>query len=101
MQTEAEVLPNHNELICSTNIEWIVTGRNAALQQIKAVIHQIDEISRLASSIGDNTAEHWAKNLEEGDLPAISEANILAPLSSFATISRTFLSVALSTCSKG
>ncbi|EHW9322739.1 restriction endonuclease subunit M, partial [Salmonella enterica subsp. enterica serovar Umbilo] len=29
MQTEAEVLTNHNELICSTNIERIVTGRNA------------------------------------------------------------------------
>ncbi|VDZ80641.1 prophage protein [Salmonella bongori] len=131
MQTEAEVLTNHNELICSTNIERIVTGRNAALQQIEAVIHQLNEISRLASSIGGNTAEHWAmwqgrafdcwlmqpvdkalpviarnidrsiwrdlmlksgmltlmdaearsqwaKNLEEGELPAISEANILS-----------------------
>ncbi|MBJ3570606.1 DUF4942 domain-containing protein, partial [Salmonella enterica subsp. enterica serovar Indiana] len=131
MQTEAEVLTNHNELICSTNIERIVTGRNAALQQIEAVIHQLNEISRLTSSIGGNTAEHWAmrqgrafdcwlmqsvdkslpviarnidrgiwrdlmlksgmltlmdaearsqwaKDLEEGDLPAISEANILS-----------------------
>ncbi|EKR0125727.1 DUF4942 domain-containing protein [Salmonella enterica] len=131
MQTEAEVLTNHNELICSTNIERIVTGRNAALQQIEAVIHQLDEISRLTSSIGGNTAEHWAmrqgrafdcwlmqatdkalpviarnidrsiwrdlmlksgmltlmdaearnqwaKDLDEGDLPAISKANILS-----------------------
>ena len=60
MQTEAEVLTDHNELICSTNIERIVTGRNAALQQIEVVIHQLDEISRLTLSIGGNTAEHWA-----------------------------------------
>lgn len=131
MQTEAEVLTDHNELICSTNIERIVTGRNAALQKIEVVIHQLDEISRLTSSIGDNTVEHWAmrqgrafdcwliqsvdkalpviarnidrgiwrdlmlksgmlslmdaeargqwaKDLEEGDLPAISEVNILS-----------------------
>ncbi|HCB1597105.1 DUF4942 domain-containing protein [Citrobacter werkmanii] len=131
MQTEAEVLTDHNELICSTNIERIVTGRNAALQKIEVVIHQLDEISRLTSSIGGNTVEHWAmrqgrafdcwliqsvdkalpviarnidrgiwrdlmlksgmlslmdaeargqwaKDLEEGDLPAISEVNILS-----------------------
>lgn len=131
MQTEAEVLTDHNELICSTNIERIVSGRNAALKQIEAVIHQLDEISRLTSGIGGNTAEHWAmrqgrafdcwlmqpvdkslpviarnidrgiwrdlmlksgmlslmdaeargqwaKDLEEGDFPAISEVNIVS-----------------------
>mgnify|MGYP000302597892 FL=1 len=36
MQTEAEVLTDHNELICSTNIERIVTGRDSALNQIAA-----------------------------------------------------------------
>lgn len=131
MQTKAELLTDHNELICSTNIERIVTGRNAALKQIEAVIHQLDEISCLTSSIGGNTAGHWAmrqgrafdcwlmqsidkalpvitrnidrsiwrdlmlksgmltlmdaearsqwtKDLEDGELPAISEANILS-----------------------
>ena len=131
MQTEAEVLTDHNELICSTSIERIVTGRDAALKQIEALIRQLDDISRLTSSIGGDVADHWAmrqghsfdcwlvqpvdrampviahnidrsiwrdlmlksgmltlmdaearsqwaKNLEEGDLPAISEANILS-----------------------
>lgn len=131
MQTEAEVLTDHNELICSTSIERIVTGRDAALSLIEILIHKLDDISRLTSSIGGDIAEHWAmrqghsfdcwlmqsvdkampvitrnidrsiwrdlmlksgmltlmdaearsqwaKNLEEGDLPAISEANILS-----------------------
>ena len=131
MQTEAEVLTDHNELICSTSIERIVTGRDAALKQIETLIRQLDNVSRLTSGIGGNIASHWAmrqghsfdcwlmqpvdkampvitrnidrsiwrdlmlksgmlalmdaearsqwaKNLEEGDLPAISEANILS-----------------------
>lgn len=131
MQTEAEVLTDHSELICSTSIERIVTGRDTALKEIEALILQLDEISRLTSMIGGNTAGHWAmrlggsfdcwlmqpvdkampvitrnidrsiwrdlmlkfgmltlmdaearsqwaKNLEEGDLPAISETNILS-----------------------
>ena len=131
MQTEAEVLTDHHELICSTSIERIVTGRDTALKQIEALIRQLDDISRLTSSIGGDVADHWAmrqghsfdcwlvqpvnrampviahnidrsiwrdlmlksgmltlmdaearsqwaKSLEEGDLPAISEANILS-----------------------
>ncbi|AWF35629.1 methyltransferase domain protein [Klebsiella oxytoca] len=131
MQTEAEVLTDHNELICSTSIERIATGRDAVLSLIEILIHKLDDISRLTSSIGGDVAEHWAmrqghsfdcwlmqsvdkampvitrnidrsiwrdlmlksgmltlmdaearsqwaKNLEEGDLPAISEANILS-----------------------
>ena len=131
MQTEAEILTDHNELICSTSIERIVTGRNAALKQIEALICQLDDVSRLTSEIGGDIASHWAmrqghafdcwlvqpvdkampvitrnidrsiwrdlmlksgmltlmdaearnqwaKNLEEGDLPAITEANILS-----------------------
>ncbi|HEJ7994450.1 TPA: restriction endonuclease subunit M, partial [Serratia liquefaciens] len=31
MQTEPDVLTDHTEIICSTSIERIVTGRNAAL----------------------------------------------------------------------
>ncbi|ENH6102614.1 DUF4942 domain-containing protein, partial [Yersinia enterocolitica] len=125
------VLTDHSELICSTSIERIVTGRNAALKQIEQLIEQLDAISRLTSEIGGGTAQDWAmkaghrydswmtekvdkalpavtrnidrsiwrdlmlksgmmalmdaqardlwhKNLEEGDLPAISEANILS-----------------------
>ncbi|QGP85393.1 DUF4942 domain-containing protein [Leclercia adecarboxylata] len=131
MQTEAEVLTDHSELICSTSIERIVTGRNAALKQIEQLIEQLDAISRLTSEIGGGTAQDWAmksghrydswltekadkaipavtrnidrsiwrdlmlrsgmmalmdaqardqwhKNLEEGELPAISEAHILS-----------------------
>lgn len=131
MQTKAEVLTDHSELICSTSIERIVTGRDAALKQIEQLIQQLDAISRLTSEIGGGTAQDWAmkaghrydswmtekvdkalpsvtrnidrsiwrdlmlksgmmalmdaqardqwhKNLEEGDLPAISEANILS-----------------------
>ncbi len=131
MQTEAEVLTDHSELICSTSIERIVTGRDTALKQIEQLIQQIDAISRLTSEIGGGTAQDWAmkaghrydswltentdralpavtrnidrsiwrdlmlksgmmalmdaqardqwhKNLEEGELPAISEANILS-----------------------
>ncbi|WP_225386703.1 DUF4942 domain-containing protein [Klebsiella variicola] len=131
MHTEAEVLTDHSELICSTSIERIVTGRDTALKQIEQLIQQLDSISRLTSEIGGGTAQDWAmkvghrydswmtentdkalpaitrnidrsiwrdlmlksgmmalmdaqaldqwhKNLEEGDLPAISEANILS-----------------------
>ena len=60
MQTEAEVLIDHSELICSTSIERIVTGRDTALKEIEALILQLEEISRLTSMIGGNTADHWA-----------------------------------------
>ena len=130
MQTQGEVLTEHRELICSTNIERVVTGRNTALKQIEQLIDKIDAISRLTSEIGGGTAQNWAmksghrydswltetvdkampaithnidrsiwrdlmlksgmmalmdaqardqwhKDLEEGDLPTISEVNIL------------------------
>lgn len=60
MQTEAEVLTEHNELICSTSIERIVTGRDAALSQIEMLIQNLDTISQLTSSIGGDVASHWA-----------------------------------------
>ncbi|WP_413501807.1 DUF4942 domain-containing protein [Serratia proteamaculans] len=131
MQTEPEVLTDHTDMICSTSIESIVSGRNTALMQIETLIHQLDEISTLTSSIGGGTAKEWAmrpghrydcwftekvetamkaitrnidrsiwqdlmlksgmislmdaqardewhKNLDEEELPEISEANILA-----------------------
>ncbi|GKX55248.1 restriction methylase [Leminorella grimontii] len=62
MQTEADVLTDHSELICSTNLERIVTGRNAALAQIEQLIHQLDAISRLTTDIGGGPASDWAMN---------------------------------------
>ncbi|MFG6654911.1 DUF4942 domain-containing protein [Scandinavium sp. M-37] len=55
-----EVLTDHTELISSTNIERVVTGRNVALERIRAMIHQLAEISALTSSIGGKTALDWA-----------------------------------------
>ncbi|WP_313473185.1 DUF4942 domain-containing protein [Rouxiella badensis] len=131
MQTEPDVLTEHNELILSTCIERVVTGRDSALKQIEQLIEQLDAISRLTSEIGGGTAQDWSmksghrydswltekadkampavtrnidssiwrdlmlksgmialmdaqardqwhKNLEEGDLPAINEVNILS-----------------------
>ena len=131
MQTEPDVLTEHNELICSTSIERVVSGRDAALLQIEQLIQQLDAISRLTSEVGGGTAQDWAmkaghrydswltetvdkaipavtrnidrsiwrdlmlksgmmalmdaeareqwrQNLEECDLPTISEANVLS-----------------------
>lgn len=58
--TEPEVLTDHTDIICSTSIERIVTGRNAALAQIEALICQFDDISTLTRSLGGKTALDWA-----------------------------------------
>ncbi len=58
--TEPKVLTGHTDVICSTSIERIVTGRNAALTQIEALIRQLDDISTLTRSIGGKTALDWA-----------------------------------------
>ncbi|EMH4163756.1 DUF4942 domain-containing protein [Pluralibacter gergoviae] len=129
--TESEVLTGHTGVICSTSIERIITGRNAALTQIESLIQQLNEISILTRDIGGGTAQEWGmreghrydcwftersdkamkaitrnidrsiwrdlmsksgmlalmdaeargqwcKNLEEGELPTVSEANILS-----------------------
>ncbi|MBK4714728.1 MULTISPECIES: DUF4942 domain-containing protein [Tenebrionibacter/Tenebrionicola group] len=55
----AEILTGHTELISSTSIERTVTGRNAALAQINDLIHQLDDISALTSTIGGGTAQEW------------------------------------------
>ncbi|MGK2696304.1 DUF4942 domain-containing protein [Serratia surfactantfaciens] len=47
-------------MICSTSIERIVTGRNAALAQIEALIRQLDDISTLTRDISGKTALDWA-----------------------------------------
>ena len=58
--TGPEVLTGHTDIICSTSIERIITGRNAALAQIEALIQQHDDISILTRSIGGKTALDWA-----------------------------------------
>lgn len=58
--TEPEVLTGHTDVICSTSIERIVTGRNAALAQTEALIQQLNDISMLTRSIGGKTALDWA-----------------------------------------
>ena len=54
--TEPEILTDHTDVICSTSIERIVTGRNAALAQIEELMQQLDDISTLTRSIGGKTA---------------------------------------------
>ena len=131
MQPESNVLTDHTDIICSTSIERIVTGRDAALVQIEQLIQQLNTLSQLTAGIGGGNASDWAmkqghrydcwlmektekalpvitrnidrslwrdlmlksgmlslmdaqartqwhQNLEDGDLPAISEANILS-----------------------
>lgn len=58
--TEPEILTDHTGVICSTSIERIVSGRNAALAQIESLIQQIDYVSMLTRSIGGKTALDWA-----------------------------------------
>lgn len=60
MQTESDVLTGNKELILSTSIERIVTGRDSALKQIEQLIQQLDAISRLTSEVGGGTAQDWA-----------------------------------------
>ncbi len=57
---EPEVLSSQYDVICSTSIERIVSGRNAALQQIGGVITQIAEISRLTQSIDGGQGIDWS-----------------------------------------
>ncbi|MCW8114364.1 restriction endonuclease subunit M, partial [Yersinia intermedia] len=44
-----DVLTDHTDVICSTSIERIITGRNAALVQIDALIHQLEDISAITT----------------------------------------------------
>ena len=57
---EPEVLTGHTDVICSTSIERIVTGRNAALAQIEVLMQQLSDIATLTRSIGGKTALDWA-----------------------------------------
>ncbi|MEX3175511.1 restriction endonuclease subunit M, partial [Serratia quinivorans] len=60
MQTEPEILTDHTEVICSTSIERVVSGRKAALAQIEALSHQLEDISAITNSIGGGIARDWA-----------------------------------------
>ena len=60
VNNDPDVITDHTEIISSTSIERIVTGRNAALKQIEQLIHQLDNISTLTCSIGGKTARDWA-----------------------------------------
>lgn len=56
---EPEVLTDHTDVICSTSIERIVTGRNAALSLTEILIHQLSDISALTDSIGGGKSNEW------------------------------------------
>lgn len=56
---ESGVLTDHTDVICSTSIERIVTGRNAALGLTEILIHQLNDISALTDSIGGGKANEW------------------------------------------
>lgn len=52
MQTEPEVITEHSELINSTTIERIITGRDTALVQIEQLIQQLNAfLSSLPESV--------------------------------------------------
>ncbi|CFV23028.1 DUF4942 domain-containing protein [Yersinia pseudotuberculosis] len=57
---EPQILTGHTDVICSTSIERIITVRNTALVQIDALIHQLEDISAITSSIGGGNAKDWA-----------------------------------------
>ncbi|HEB6949362.1 TPA: DUF4942 domain-containing protein [Salmonella enterica subsp. enterica serovar Hvittingfoss] len=56
---DPEVLTDHTDIICSTSLERIVTGRNAALSLTEILIHQLSDISALTDSIGGGKANEW------------------------------------------
>ncbi len=56
---EPEEVTGHTDVICSTSIERIVTGRNAALTRIQSLISELDDISILTHDIGGGTAQEW------------------------------------------
>lgn len=60
IQTEAEILTDHTEIISSTSIQHILTGRNNALEHIDALIRQLDTLPQLTTSIGGGTSNDWA-----------------------------------------
>ncbi len=90
--TEPEVLTDHTDVICSTSIERIVTGRNNALECIDTLIQQLDTISQVTTSIWRDlmnksgtialmdaqARDEWYDSLEKDDIPTISKDNIVS-----------------------
>ncbi|EFJ4489897.1 DUF4942 domain-containing protein [Escherichia coli] len=59
LYADPDVITGHTDEICSTSIERIVTGRNAALSLTEILIHQLRDISALTDSIGGGKANEW------------------------------------------
>ncbi|CAI2065398.1 Uncharacterised protein [Serratia fonticola] len=55
-----DVLTEYTEVICSTNIERLLTGRGTVLKQITVVMSQLQELEQLIHSIGGGELEDWA-----------------------------------------
>ncbi|MDW3565702.1 hypothetical protein N4236_03655 [Enterobacter asburiae] len=51
LYADPDVITGHTDVICSTSIERIVPGRNAALSLAEILIHQLSDISALTDSI--------------------------------------------------
>jgi len=81
MQTESEVITEHTELMNSTNIERIVTGRDTALVQIEQLIQQLNTISLLTAEIGGGKAADWAmKSVHRYDCWLVEKAEKALPV---------------------
>lgn len=59
MHTDPGVLTDHTHVICSTSIERIVTGRNAALSLTEVITIQPIDIYALIDSIDGGKANEW------------------------------------------
>lgn len=59
LYADPDVITGHTDVICSTSIERIVTGRNAALSLTEILIHQLRDISALTDSIGGGKSNEW------------------------------------------
>lgn len=57
--TEPVVLINHTDVICSTSIERIITGRNTSIAQIETLTQQLDDISALTRCVGGGKLNEW------------------------------------------
>lgn len=57
---DPDILTGHTEVISSTSIERIVTGRNNALERVEALIRNLNVISQVTNSIGGGTSNDWA-----------------------------------------
>ncbi|MFV8871265.1 hypothetical protein [Serratia fonticola] len=77
-----EVLTGRTELICSTDIERLVTGRGGALKQIEVLMAQLQEIGSLIFSIGGGRLEDWAvqPGLRDGCYPTLEQNKGLAAI---------------------